>query len=167
MSRARNSKTQLWARNKDWDCHASKHGQWQSKKCDMSPAVDAPLRLCASKQKQRQQQTLVLGGSGYRRTETGYEKKHALVPDLSTREENWEQANKWNWQRGQSTYEQEPRTCWSKRTRIGLESDAASKCDGNRSCDVLYGTALFLSATHGHLYARRKERERERAEGTV
>ena len=126
----------------------------------------AAASLC-EQTKQRQQQTLVLGVSGYCRTETGYEKKHALVPSLSMREENWEHANERNWWCGQSTYEQELRTCWSKQMQIGLESDAASKCDGNRSRNVLYGTALFLSATCGHLYARREKREREKAEGTV
>ena len=47
------------------------------------------------------------------------------------------------------------------RTRIGLESDAASKCDGNRGCDVSYGTALFLSRVCGHLYTKCEKRERD------
>ena len=50
---------------------------------------------------------------------------------------------------------------------MGLESDTVSKCDGNRNCDVSYGTALFSSAACGHLYARHEKRDRERAEGTI
>ena len=57
-------------------------------------------------------------------------------------------------------YEQEPRTCWSTRTRIGLELDAASKCDGNRGRDVSYGTALFLSRICGHFVCETREEKK-------
>ena len=59
-----------------------------------SGAVDAPLRLCASKQEQRPNNehwcSGVLATVELRQAK---EKKHALVPGLSTREENWEHAN--------------------------------------------------------------------------
>ena len=45
--------------------------------------------------------------------------------------------------------------------------DVATKCGGNRTCDVLYGTAAVHSEAHRHLYAEYKKRERERTEGTV
>lgn len=48
--------------------------------------------------------------------------------------------------------------------RVGLESDIATKCDGNRIHDVSYGTAAVCSEAYGHLYEKYEKRERERAE---
>ena len=55
---------------------------------------DAPLRLCASQQEQRpNNEHWCLGVPATVELRQAKEKKHALVPGLSTREENWEHAN--------------------------------------------------------------------------
>ena len=85
------------------------------------------------------------------------------------------QAKKWNtcsypvWVQGKKTgkdmdrvhTKQELQTCWSKWMRIGLESDVATKCGGNRIRDVSYGTAAVHSEAHGHLCGVQEERGRE------
>ena len=56
-----------------------------------SSHVDAPLRLCASKQEQRpNNEHWCSGVPATVELRQAKEKKHALVPGLSTREENWE-----------------------------------------------------------------------------
>ena len=57
----------------------------------MVSRVDAPLRLCASKQEQRpNNEHWCSGVPATVKLRQAKEKKHALVPGLSTREENWE-----------------------------------------------------------------------------
>ena len=57
---------------------------------------------------------------------------------------------------------QEPWTCWSRWKRIGLESDVATKCDGNWIPNVSYGTAAVHSEACGtYTWSTRRERGRE------
>ena len=60
---------------------------------------------------------------------------------------------------------QEPWTCWSRRTRIGLELDAASKCDDvmeTKSMKCCMVRQLFvLMHTGTYTWSTRRERGRE------